>query len=79
VNLDFSVHKQFNVTEKYKLELRGEAFNLTNTVLFPGPDNNPSDGPPTQQANGIWTGFGTVNLYQQNFPRIVQLGVKLLF
>lgn len=79
VNLDFSVHKQFNVTEKYKLELRGEAFNLTNTVLFPGPDNNPSDGPPTQQANGTWTGFGTVNLYQQNFPRIVQLGVKLLF
>jgi hypothetical protein len=79
VNLDFSVHKQFAIKEKYKLEFRGEAFNLTNTVLFPAPDSNPSDGPPKLQSNGTYTGFGTVNLYQQNFPRIVQLGLKLLF
>ncbi len=79
VNLDFAVHKDFSLTEKYRLQFRGEAFNLTNTVLFPGPDNNPSDGPPKLQSNGTYTGFGTVNLYQQNFPRVVQLSLKLLF
>lgn len=79
VNLDFSIHKDFAITERYRLQLRGEAQNLTNTVLFPGPDNNPSDGPPTLQSNGTYTGFGTVNLYQQNFPRIVQLAAKFIF
>jgi hypothetical protein len=78
-NVDFSIHKEFAVTEHSKLQLRGEALNLTNTVLFPGPDNNPGDGPPVAQKNGTYTGFGTVNLYQQNFPRIVQLSLKFLF
>ncbi len=52
---------------------------MTNTVLFPGPDTNPGDGPPKVQKNGTYTGYGTVNLYQQNFPRIVQLSLKVLF
>ncbi len=78
-NLDFAVHKDFALRESMKMEFRAEALNLTNTVLFPGPDNNPGDGPPKLQANGTYTGFGTVNLYQQNFPRIVQLSLKLLF
>ncbi len=79
VNLDLGVHKDFAITEKYRLQLRGEALNLTNSVLFPGPDTNPSDGPPTAQSNGTYTGYGTVNLVEQNFPRIVQLSLKLLF
>ncbi len=79
VNLDFAVHKDFAFTERYRLQLRGEALNMTNTVLFPGPDNNPGDGPPKVQSNGTYTGFGTVNLYQQNFPRVVQLSLKLFF
>lgn len=79
LNLDFAVHKDFAITERYRLQLRGEALNLTNTVLFPGPDNNPGDGPPKLQSNGTYTGFGTVNLYQQNFPRVVQLSLKLLY
>lgn len=41
VNLDFGLHKDFAITEKYRRQFRGEALNLTNTVLFPGPDNNP--------------------------------------
>lgn len=79
VNLDFAVHKVFSLSEKYKLEFRGEAFNLTNTVLFPGPDTNPGDGAPKVQSNGTYTGYGTVNLYQQNFPRVVQIALKFLF
>lgn len=35
--LDFSLHKQFNVTEKKYFELRGEAFNLFNTPIFNSP------------------------------------------
>ncbi|MGH9770676.1 MAG: carboxypeptidase regulatory-like domain-containing protein [Candidatus Acidiferrales bacterium] len=79
VNLNIGLHKDFAITEGVRVQFRGEAFNATNTVLFPGPDNNPGDGPPKQQANGTWTGFGTVNLFQQNFPRIIQLSLKVLF
>ena len=79
VNADVGVHKDFRLTESTRLQFRGEALNLTNTVLFPGPDTNPGDGPPTRQSNGTYTGFGTVNLYQQNFPRIIQLSLKFFF
>ncbi len=79
VNLDLGVHKDFQLHESIRLQFRAEALNLTNTVLFPGPDNNPGDGPPTVQSNGTYTGFGTVNLYQQNFPRVIQLALKLFF
>ena len=79
VNADVAVHKDFAFTESLKLQFRAEALNLTNTVLFPGPDNNPGDGAPKLQANGTYSGFGTVNLYQQNFPRIVQLSLKFFF
>jgi hypothetical protein len=79
VNVDFGLHKDFAITESKRIQVRAEAQNLTNTVLFPGPDSNPGDGPPKVQKNGTYTGFGTVNLYQQNFPRIVQLALKFFF
>jgi hypothetical protein len=78
-NLDLAVHKDFTINESTRIQFRAEALNITNSVLFPGPDNNPGDGPPTRQSNGTYTGFGTVNLYQQNFPRVVQLSLKLFF
>ena len=78
-NLDLGIHKDFAITESIRTQFRAEATNLTNTVLFPGPDNNPSHGPPKVQSNGNYTGYGTVNLYQQNFPRIVQLALKIIF
>lgn len=78
-NLDLGVHKDFPITERARLQVRGEALNFTNTVLFPGPESDPSRGPAQRQANGTYTGFGTVNLFQQNFPRIVQLSLKLFF
>jgi hypothetical protein len=36
-NLDASLLKRFNVTERNKLEFRAEAFNLTNSVDFSNP------------------------------------------
>jgi hypothetical protein len=78
-NLDATLEKTVAFHDKYNLTFRADAFNLTNSVLFPGPDANPSDGPPTELANGGYTGFGTVTLSQQNFPRILQFALKLGF
>jgi len=35
--LDFSLHKQFNLSEKRYFELRAETFNLFNTPIFSSP------------------------------------------
>jgi Carboxypeptidase regulatory-like domain len=66
-NLDFSLFKDFRFREKIALSVRGEAFNMLNTPLFGAP--NTVLGSPT---------FGRV-LAQENLPRQVQLGMKLLF
>ena len=67
INLDASIFKQFTVTGKVKLELRGEAFNLSNTPVFSGPDVGVSD-----------TTFGTITS-QANSPREIQVAAKILF
>jgi hypothetical protein len=78
-NLDMSVQKDFAITESKKLQFRAEAFNFMNTPLFPGPDTNPYDGAPVRNTNGSWSGFGTIPFNQQNFPRVIQLSLKVLF
>ncbi|MEX2263820.1 MAG: TonB-dependent receptor [Bryobacteraceae bacterium] len=40
VNFDFSLFKQFNVTERHLVQFRAEAFNLTNTPTFLLPSSN---------------------------------------
>jgi len=42
-NLDFSVFRQFRITEKYSLQLRAESFNLSNTPHFGTPGGNVSN------------------------------------
>ena len=53
--------------ERMRAELRAEAFNLTNTPLFGNP------GTVLDSAT-----FGVVTT-QENNPRQVQLGLKLIF
>jgi hypothetical protein len=79
VNLDLTLEREFPITERWKLQFRGEADNILNSVLFGGPDTNPYDGPPVKQANGSWQGFGTIAPFQLNFPRIVKVSLKLFF
>ncbi|MDZ4802988.1 MAG: TonB-dependent receptor [Bryobacteraceae bacterium] len=67
-NLDLSVFKVFNVTEKAKLQFRGEAFNAANRVRFGSPNTNVNGG----------SNFGRVTS-QSNDPRQLQFGLKLLF
>jgi hypothetical protein len=66
-NLDFSLFKNFSFKERFKIALRAETFNLTNTPVFSAP------GTSINGANfGIITG-------QSNPPRNVQLALKLIF
>jgi len=67
VNLDFSIFKTIVLTERLKLELRGEAFNATNTPHF----NNPGGTYGTSN-------FGLITS-AVNDSRVLQLGGKFSF
>src|SRR5262249_22479565 len=66
--LHFAFEKTFQLTERFKTLIRGESFNVANTVIYPGPDTN-------------WQSprFGMLPLQQNNFPRLVQLAAKFIF
>ena len=59
--------KMFRIRERARLELHGEAFNLLNHPVF---------GSPGATVNTPL--FGVVTA-QENAPRQVQLGVKIIF
>ena len=65
-NLDLSVRRDFNVTERLRLEFRAESFNITNTPPFGNPDTTIGDA-----ALGMITSAGD--------PRRIQLALKLVF
>jgi hypothetical protein len=67
-NTDLGLHKQFPlITERVKLDLRAEAFNVLNHTNWQTPDSNISDG----------TSFGTITTV---FPsRQLQFAAKVLF
>jgi hypothetical protein len=65
---DVSIAKNFLLTERVRLQFRGEAFNVTNTPQFSPP--------------GLTVGaadFGQVNGTRFNDRRNIQFGLKLLF
>src|SRR5579875_886795 len=66
--LDFSLFKDFQFTERWKFELRGEAFNIANTPQFGTPDNN------LQDAN-----FGRITSTQTGSARTLQIAAELYF
>jgi hypothetical protein len=74
-NVDFSMAKNFGLTERLKLQFRAEMFNVFNWVNFRahnlsvaggGIENNFSNG-----------GFGRAN--STRGPREIQFGMKLTF
>jgi len=67
VNLDFGAHKEFAVTEKTRLQFRGEFFNVLNHTRFGLPAVNVQGG----------TNLGLITTAAS--PRIVQFALKLSF
>ena len=72
-----ALSREFRIREKGALEIRGEAFNLTNSM-------RPGISPPSLQAGASGLGlafgaptFGTVTSALD--PRIVQLAAKFTF
>ncbi|MFT4111375.1 carboxypeptidase regulatory-like domain-containing protein [Silvibacterium sp.] len=78
-SLDLSLQKNTKIRNSLNLQLRLDAFNALNSVLFGGPDTTPGDGPPTYTVGSGWSGFGTVGPEQQNFPRVLQVGGNITF
>jgi hypothetical protein len=78
-NLDLSIQKNTPIRENLVFQLRLDAFNALNSVLFGGPDTNPGDGAASYSPTSGWSGFGTVGATQQNFPRILQISGKISF
>jgi hypothetical protein len=68
VTTNLAAAKEFSVSERLKLQLRGEAFNLLNHVIY-------------KPANTTYNNadFGKLSIEQQNFPRQIQLSAKIRF
>ena len=82
-SIDFSMFKNFQITEKYKLEFRAEAYNITNTPNFSLPNAAISSWTVKDNPAGIATNagaFGQITATNVGFtPRVIQLAMKLNF
>src|SRR6266705_1420557 len=65
-NADFALIKRVYLSETRNLELRAEAFNVTNT-------------PPLGAANAVLASPGFGSITSAGCPRVIQLGVKFNF
>ena len=73
--LDFSTFKDFNVTERWKLQFRGEAFNLFNTPIFSTPGASVGDS----RLLGGNGNFGKITSTQTGTERRLQFALRLSF
>ena len=84
--LDFSLRRQFDLTERFKLQLRADFFNIFNHPNFgdPNPVLNQGTFGRSIQTLAQSLGTGGLNggfnpLYQIGGPRSIQLAMKLQF
>lgn len=87
-DVDASLFKDFNVTEKVIGQFRAEAFNLTNTPKFTNPNGNLDacqyTGRPTETCPSVSTGvdnghFGQIEGTRQSSERQLQLALRFTF
>jgi hypothetical protein len=81
--IDFALHRQFNLTDRVNLQFRSEFFNVFNHPNFAGLDNFVPDGTfgraTSTLNNALSAGIGLNQLYQIGGPRSIQLALKLSF
>jgi hypothetical protein len=68
-NQDLALHKNFALTERWRVQVRGEAFNIFNNVQLGDPNNNMSS-PEAGRVTGLAPGA---------FMRRLQFGARLDF
>jgi hypothetical protein len=74
VNFDLSLLKNARITERFRLQIRAEAFNFLNRVNLGTPGTSFSPGP---DGKNISATFGRI--FSARDARVVQVGLKLLF
>jgi hypothetical protein len=77
-NLDFSVFKDFVMTERFKVQFRAEAFNLTNTPQFSTPNNSMNY---TVDSHGVVNlgSLGQITSTLTGTERHIQFALRLQF
>ncbi|MCB1019226.1 MAG: hypothetical protein KDC27_04825, partial [Acidobacteria bacterium] len=73
INVDMGVFRKFNVNERISVQLRGEAFNISNTPHFSNPNSDISSG-----------NFGLISSVQNtgregNDQRFFRVGLRIGF
>ncbi len=71
-NYDLALFKNFRYHERFNFELRGEAYNLTNSPHFANPVTNVS-------AADFGQSLSTIGTYNGAFGRQINLGLRLMF
>ncbi len=74
VNFDLSLIKDTMITEKFRAQLRAEAFNFVNHTNLGSPNTSFSPGADGRNRSAT---FGTITSSRD--PRIVQFGLRLIF
>jgi len=73
--LDFSIFKRFNLTERFNVQFRAEAINMTNFAVLSNPDASLGDSK-TYGGNG---NFGVITSSVASTERHLQFSLRLVF
>ena len=73
--LDFSIFKEFRFSERFGLQFRGEAINMTNFTVFNNPDSSIGDS----KKFGGNGNFGVITSSVAGSERHLQFSLRLRF
>jgi hypothetical protein len=83
VNLDMGIFRRFQVSERFNIQFRAEAFNATNTPHFSNPSNNISNrqvNPDGSFRQGVFEVTGVNGVGREGIDeRVFRVGIRLGF
>jgi hypothetical protein len=78
--VDLSVRREFQLTERFALQARVDAFNVFNHPNFNNPSGILTSSTFGRSTQMLATGLGGLSpLYQAGGPRSMQLALRVLF